>query len=83
MGTSLENLEEIKALFLLNKHDNDLVSKLLTKLQSHEGLSEYTQYASIITLFKISLTKQQFIYMSDRWQAYAYFTKTGGKKGKC
>ena len=33
MNTLLENLEEIKALFLLNKHDNDLVTKLLTKLQ--------------------------------------------------
>ena len=41
MNTSLENLEEIEALFLLNKHDNDLISELLTKLQSYKGLPEY------------------------------------------
>ena len=59
MSTLLENLEEIEALFLLNKYDNNLVSKLLTKLQNYKGLPEYRQYVSLIISSQMSLTKQQ------------------------
>ena len=85
MSTLLENLEEIEALYLLYKYDNNLVSELLTKLQSYEGLPEYTQYVSLITLLKMSLTKQQLEnnnYASDRWQSHAYFTEISGKRKK-
>ena len=52
MSTLLENLEKIEVLYLLHKHNNYLVSELLTKLQSYEGLPEYTQYVSLIISLK-------------------------------
>ena len=42
MNTLIENLEEIEALFILNKQDNNIISDLLTRLQSYEDLPQYT-----------------------------------------
>ena len=32
MSTPIENLKEIEAEFILNKHNNDIITELLTKL---------------------------------------------------
>ena len=57
MNTPIENLEEIEALFILNKQDNDIVSELLTRLQGYEDLLEYIQYVSLISLLKLCIIK--------------------------
>ena len=52
MSNPIENLEEIEAVFILNKQDNVIISKLLTRLNGYEGLPEYTQHASLIASLK-------------------------------
>ena len=57
MNTPRENLEEVEALFLLNKQDNDIITVLLSWLQGYEDIPEYTQYVSLITALKLCLEK--------------------------
>ena len=40
MNTPRENLEEVEALFLLNKQDNDIITVLLSQLQGYEDAPE-------------------------------------------
>ena len=47
MNNPIDNLEEIEEAFVVNKHDNVIISQLLTRLQSYEDLLEHTQYASL------------------------------------
>ena len=83
MSNPRENLEEIEALFLLNKQDNEIITELLSRLQLYEDVPEYTQYSSLITSLKICLTKQKFEnnnFVSDQWKSHISLTETGGRK---
>ena len=83
MSNPRENLEEIEALFLLNKQDNDIISELLSRLQVLEDAPEYIEYASIISSLKLCLTKQKLEnnnFVSDQWKRHISFTETAGRK---
>ena len=59
INTPRENLEEVEALFLLNKQDNDIITILLPRLQGYKDALEYTQCALLITALKLCLEKQK------------------------
>ena len=83
MSNPRENLEEIEALFLLNKQDNEIITELLSWLQGYEDVLEYTQYSSLITSLKTCLTKQNLEnnnFASDQWKSHISLTETGGRK---
>ena len=83
MNNPRENLEEIEALFLLNKQDNEIITELLSRLQLYEDVPEYTQYSSLITSLKTCLTKQKIEnnnFVSDQWKSHISLTETGGRK---
>ena len=83
MSNSRENLEEIEALFLFNKQDNEIITNLLSWLQGYEDVPEYTQYTSLITSLKLCLTKQKLEnnnFVSDQWKRHISLTETGGRK---
>ena len=82
MSSPVDNLEEIEAVYILNKHNNVIIAELLTRLNGYEGLPEYTQHASLIASLKICLSKQQLEndnFITDRWKTHVYKTKTGGR----
>ena len=59
MSTPRENSEEVEVLFLHNKQDNNIITVLLSQLQDYQDASEYTQYASLITVLQLYLEKQK------------------------
>jgi len=83
MSNPRENLEEIEALFLLNKQNNEIISQLLSRLQQYDNLPEYTQYSPLISSLKSSLTKQQLEnnnFVTDQWKTHISLIETGGRK---
>ena len=82
MSNPIDNLQEVEALFIENKLDNNIIAELITRSQGYQHQPEHTQHSSLILSLISSLTKQQLEnsnFITDRWKNHIYCTETKGR----